>query len=379
MPFKLERISMSAANHRDDPVLAIICPQLGAASETFIKKHIELIAPGRTVVLTGEIHDPAWISCPVKQIPIRIGQYRFSSEIESDVLQFLMQNAATHILCEFGCIGGAVLELNQKSLHLPAYVHFHGQDASEFLSMPEIVEYYRLMGQTIDGVISVSQPMKNRLIGIGIPPEKLRVIHSGVDVPKKDFSNPENGPCRLIAVSRLIPKKGLLQTLMAFENSLGKDPSITLEIIGDGPLRPEIDAFIESRKLQSSVTLRGVLSHAEVLAMMDRSSIFVLHSMKDPKTGNREGLPVSLLEAAAHALPVVSTRHEGIPEAVEDEISGFLVNEGDWISMASCILKLARDPNLRKGMGLAGRKKIIESGFSTEAMVSELRRFMGLA
>lgn len=367
---------MSAANLSDGLVLCIVCPQLGAASETFIKKHIDLIAPKRTVVLSGAILDPTWISCPVKPIPISIGRHRFAPDIEAEVLGFLNQMAVTHILCEFGCIGGAVLELNKSSLHLPSYVHFHGQDASEFLSMPEIVEYYRRIGQIVDGVIAVSQPMKERLIGIGIPSDKLQVIHSGVDVPKDDYSHPEIEPCRLLAVSRFIPKKGLIQTLMAFEHAIGQDRNITLDIIGDGPMRSDIEAFIEHHRLQSTVTLHGTLPHTEVLEIMNRSSVFVQHSMSDPKTGNREGLPVSLLEAAAHALPIVTTRHEGIPEAVDDGLGGFLVNEGDWLSMADGLVKLVKDPVLRKRMGLAGRKKIMECGFSTEDMVSALRQFM---
>jgi colanic acid/amylovoran biosynthesis glycosyltransferase len=368
---------MSVANRSDGPVLAIVCPQLGAASETFIKKHIDLIAPKRTVVLTGAILDSAWISCPVKQIPIAIGEYRFSPDSEAEVLSFLQQMAVTHILCEFGCIGGALLGLNRATLHLPAYVHFHGQDASEFLRMPEIVDYYRWVGKTVDGVIAVSQPMSDRLIDIGIPAYKLRVIHSGVDVPKDNCSHPEVEPCRLIAVSRLIPKKGLLQTLMAFEHAMAEERNITLDIIGEGPMQSELETYIERHELQSGVTLHGILPHAGVLATMCESSAFVQHSMADPQTGNREGLPVSLLEAAAHALPIVSTRHEGIPEAVDDGLSGFLVDEGDWPAMADRIVELAKDPMLRKRMGLAGRKKIVDCGFSTKAMISELRRFMG--
>jgi colanic acid/amylovoran biosynthesis glycosyltransferase len=165
---------------------------------------------------------------------------------------------------------------------------------------------------------------------------------------------------------------------MAFEHALGQDRNITLDIIGDGPMRSDIEAFIEQHRLQSTVTLHGTLPHAEVLEIMNRSSVFVQHSMSDPKTGNREGLPVSLLEAAAHALPIVTTRHEGIPEAVDDGLGGFLVNEGDWLSMTDYLVKLVKDPILRKKMGLAGRKKIIECGFSTEDMVSALRQFMGI-
>jgi len=87
---------------------------------------------------------------------------------------------------------------------------------------------------------------------------------------------------------------------------------------------------------------------------MDEADIFVQHSMTDPETGDEEGLPVAILEAMSAALPVVSTRHAGIPEAVVDGSTGYLVNEGESAAMAERLIILARNHDLREPLGAAG-------------------------
>jgi len=362
---------------KKEPVLAIVCPQIGAISETFIRKHIEYLSPEKTVVLTGDVLDNTWFNGSVKIIPIEIGHYKFNAQLEKEVVQFLKTNKVTHILCEFGCIGGAVINLSQRLLHLPVYLHFHGQDASEFLRRPDIVSYYRWMGSVVDGVIAVSNPMKNRLIDIGIPSEKIRVIHYGVNIPD-DIASPEKDPCRFIAVTRLVAKKGIMYLLKAFLKTYSKNPNTTLEIIGDGPMRNEVEDFIKENNLVGAVTLYGLKPNEFVLERLKESSVYVQHSITDPATGNAEGLPNSILEASACGLPVIATNHEGIPEAVEHGITGFLVDESDADKMAEYMLKLSFDGNLRKSMGLSARKKMINEGFTTEKMIKKLRNFMGI-
>ncbi|HEY8510006.1 MAG TPA: glycosyltransferase, partial [Steroidobacteraceae bacterium] len=94
------------------------------------------------------------------------------------------------------------------------------------------------------------------------------------------------------------------------------------------------------------------------------ADLFLQHSVVDPVTGDEEGLPVAILEASASALPVVSTVHAGIPEAVDDGVSGFLVKEGDVQGMADAIVALASDGQRRIEMGLAGWRRVREQ-FST--------------
>jgi glycosyltransferase involved in cell wall biosynthesis len=88
-----------------------------------------------------------------------------------------------------------------------------------------------------------------------------------------------------------------------------------------------------------------------VEALLGECDIFLQHSRRDPATGDEEGLPVALLEAMSYGLAIVSTRHGGIPEAIEDGTTGFLVAEGDYGGMAARIVDFARDPQLRREFG----------------------------
>lgn len=359
-------------------VLAIVCPQVGAASETFIRKHLELLMPGQTVVVTGGVVDRSWLNAPILTVPQTRGRTQYPPPVETSIVQFFQEHGVTHVLCEFGSVGSGMVELNDRRLHLPLYVHFHGQDASEELRKPDMVSYYQWMGARATAVIAVSRPMAERLKGIGIPAEKVHIVHYGVFVPAAEYASPEQLPCRVIAVSRLVAKKGILHLLNAFAKAKQAVPEMTLDIVGEGPLRAEIENFVQENHLGNAVCLHGQKPNDFVLSMLDRSSIYAQHSMTDPATGNAEGLPVGILEAAAHGLPVISTFHEGIPEEVEHGVSGLLVKEGDADTMAEYLVRLARDGGLRKEMGMAGRKKIA-SGFTVDQSLGKLRSVMGLS
>ena len=151
---------------------------------------------------------------------------------------------------------------------MPIYVHFHGQDASEFIRRSDVAEYYKWMGSVVNGVITVSKPMSERLISVGIPEEKIRIIHYGVVYDPECNATPETNPCRFISVSRLVGKKGIHFVLQAFKRAKKAASHITLDIIGDGPLRGEIETFIAEHELTQSVKLYGEQPHEYVLDMI---------------------------------------------------------------------------------------------------------------
>jgi hypothetical protein len=126
--------------------LAIFTPQVGAVSETFITRQIDNLAPDRTVLVTREICEGARVVQPCLVTPHSGGVTVYYSEVEEQVVRFLAEHKVTHILCEYGCHGQSIVELNRRRLHLPIFVHFHGWDASKLLRNPEMVAYYRWMG-----------------------------------------------------------------------------------------------------------------------------------------------------------------------------------------------------------------------------------------
>jgi glycosyltransferase involved in cell wall biosynthesis len=113
-------------------------------------------------------------------------------------------------------------------------------------------------------------------------------------------------------------------------------------------------------RLEPVVTLHGWQPTAAIQACCGDSDVFVQHSILDPETGDEEGLPVAVLEAMAAGLPVVATRHGGIPEAVVAETTGALVGEGDVTEMAAQVVRLAADPDLRSRFGRAAWQRVRE-------------------
>ncbi len=370
-------------NLADDKIsLAIFTPNLGTLSETFIKKHIDLLLPGKTVVVTGNIFDKNWVDVPVLQIPYSEGPSNYSKETEEKVEAFLMQHNVTHILVEYGCYGTDIIELNSRKLKLPIFVHFHGGDAAAMLRRKEMVELYKWMGEQVTGVIAVAKPMAERLINIGIPANKVIINHYGIDIPEQVEAQPEKFPCHFIFVGRLTPKKAPALTLRAFAKAYSRIKNIHLDIVGDHflpnqstSIKAKLEDYITKNNLHDAVTLHGSRSNEYVKEILAKSSVYVQHSITVPETGDAEGLPNSILEASAVGLPVLSTFHEGIPEEVENFKTGLLVNEFDIDTMAEYMVKLASDPLLRKKMGLEGRKKV-ENEFSKERSIEGLRKII---
>ncbi len=367
---------------KKENTLAIFTPNFGTLSETFIKKHIDYLLPGKTVVVTGNIYDRNWANVPVLQIPYSEGPSKYSPEIEDKVESFLMQHKVTHILVEYGCYGTDIIELNSKKLNLPIFVHFHGGDAAAMLRRKEMVELYRWMVSKVNGVIAVAKPMAKRLAGIGIPGEKIVINHYGIDIPEHVVAQPEKSPCRFVFVGRLTPKKAPDITLKAFSKARSIVKNIHLDIVGDHflpnqstSMKAQLEDYTAKNNLLDAVTFHGAQSNKNVKEILVQSSAYVQHSVTVPETGDAEGLPNSILEASAYGLPVISTFHEGIPEEVENSKTGFLVNEFDIDAMAEYMIKLANNPELRKTMGLEGRKKI-ENEFSIEKSIVGLRKII---
>jgi len=257
------------------------------------------------------------------------------------------------------------------------YAHAHGLDVSkakleEVLTTGEYSPY-----ADASGVITMNRPSAGRLAEIGIPTGLIHVVHYGVCVPTVPPERETRDVVTCLAVGRMVAKKAPIYVLDAFRRAADHNPSLRLVYIGDGPLFPSAQQFVAALRLDRRVELVGSQDHSGVLERLRSADVFLQHSVVDPITGDEEGLPLSILEAMAQALPVVSTYHSGIPEAVIDKGTGYLVAEGDTVGMAERILELASSPNLRRLYGSAGWERA-RAEFSWERERTELLRIMGL-
>jgi len=376
--------------------LAIYSPNLGALSETFIKKHIEDILPGKTVVVAGSNDPPRYghwsVDAPTyilrnrrsialskrKKIWLTI-LHKLGLRPKNDLYynkplsDFLRQNNVDVIMGEYLNYSTTVIDLAKK-LNIKLFAHGHGYDVSQLIKQPFWKREYQRLNK-VDGIITMSEYNKEILIKAGIKKELIHVIPYGISLLPHVSKVRQSKFVKCIAVGRMVSKKAPLLLLESFMHASKRNDLLKLDFIGAGLLYDKALQYVKDFKLEDKVTMHGSLQNDMVINMMKEADIFLQHSITCPETGDQEGLPVAILEAMAYSLPVVSTFHAGIPEAVKNNESGFLVKEGDTYAMAEAILNLASEETLRINMGKAGRD-IIEKKFTWDIERNSLLKLL---
>lgn len=221
-----------------------------------------------------------------------------------------------------------------------------------------------------DFVSSISgwhQGFYERIASGGLRP----VIRCSVTVP--DYAE---GGANVVAVGRLVAKKGFDLLIRAFARL--DRPGIRLRIAGDGPERAALIALAEAEDIADRVDFLGAKPHAEALAVIRSGAIFAL-PCRTSATGDRDGIPVVLMEAMAAGKPVIAGQLETIAELVEDGTSGLLVPPDDVEALTEALRRLVDDPEAGKAMGLAGRRRVEEEFSDTinwdrlEAVIDAVR------
>jgi len=216
----------------------------------------------------------------------------------------------------------------------------------------------RVLFKGVAAVVVVNETQRERLIALGCPPTRVKVISDGV--PVESFEPSKNvaiQPCRFLAVGRMVEKKAPLNTVRAFALCAEACEGVTLTMVGGGPLESRARALAKELGVSQSIEFLGAQPNTRVRELLRQAGVFLQHSVTAPD-GDEEGRPAAISEAGASGLSVVSTRHAGIPQQVKHGETGFLVAEGDWPAMAEYMIQLAQDPALRERMGAAARKRM---------------------
>jgi colanic acid/amylovoran biosynthesis glycosyltransferase len=352
--------------------LAIFTAQLGTASEAFIRRHVEDLLPGRTVVVARNStsqFDGYWHSqCPVLfldrwalRLPVRLaGRVGVSQARLRDAAleRFLRQHGSTVILGEYLDQFVDFIPLLDR-MRLKYVAQGHGIDVSAALRKTGMAERYRAY-ESAAAILTRCEFHRQRLIGLGLPAERVQVNPGGVDVPEGIPARPAGACKRFLAIGRFVPKKGPIYLLEAFRRAAARDASITLDYLGGGELFPAAQQFVNACGLQDRVRLHGPAKDDVKLPLARACGVFLQHSLTDPETGDEEGLPAAIQEAMALGMTVVSTRHSGIPEAIEHGVSGLLVEEMDVEAMAEAMGRAGSDPALCARLGAAAHHKARE-------------------
>lgn len=182
-------------------------------------------------------------------------------------------------------------------------------------------------------------------------------IYNGIDLAQFPWLAPDNRPRHILAVGRLVVKKGFDVLIDALQLLHQRGESFHCTLTGDGPLRDELLARIAEYGLNERVTLNGSRPQPEIIAAMRQSAMVVAPCVVSEE-GDRDGLPTVLLEAMALGTPVVSTEVAGIPELVSDGQTGLCVAPRDPSALAEAMQRLLNDPALPLELSMQARMRI---------------------
>ena len=282
----------------------------------------------------------------------------------------LLSHRVDVLLANYGRTGVALLPLCRE-LSIPLVVHFHGYDAHMESEVARLGDGYRQLGRECAQFIAVSERMREALVGLGIPAEKISLIRYGVDPERFEARAAAPEEPLFFGVGRFVDKKAPCLTLLAFERVWRKHPDARLVLAGDGPLFETMHNLVEALGLDGAVEFPGVLSPDEVARWMRRASAFVQHSVTPrvgPNAGDSEGTPVAMLEAMMTGLPVIATRHAGLGEVIEHGVTGLLVEERDVEGMAAAMARVIESPAEAGRMGVAARSHALDRHTSSRYM-----------
>jgi len=383
------------------PAAIIYRDQLIPYSETFIPAQVEnfssyqgfyvgtsrfptaqsMLPQERTIVL-GDLASPAgfWKTA-----------YKLTGFVHPRWLTALQDLSPRLIHAHFGLDGVLALPL-ARTLNLPLIVTFHGYFATAEIELNKSKSFYaktrdfvknrgqfyrelyfrnrdRLFRQA-DGFIAVSEFIRSQLIEKGCPPEKIQVNYIGIDIDKFT-ANPEikREPIVLF-VGRLVEKKGCEYLIRAMAEVQRRMPDVELVIIGDGVLRSSLEDL--ASRLLNRYRFLGVQPSQVVKEWMQKASVLAAPSLTT-SLGESEGLPITILEAMAMKLPVVSSYHAGIPEAIIHEKNGFLIREKDWHELTQFILQLLQNNFLRQELSESSRA-MVERKFDLKKNAFQLEK-----
>ena len=296
-----------------------------------------------------------------KDIAINRKDAAFSKKLNEVIKSFKPDVIHGH----FGYESIILLE-NLTSCNCPIFITFHGYDASEMLRRKSYVKKLNLLFDKWKVTpLYVSKETGKDLANAGVKMPRGKLLYCGINtnyfIPQVKIA--AGGKFTFLQISSFYEKKGHTYTLTAFKKfleSVESKEKYKLILAGGGPLLETVKNEAKQLGLSEYVEFTGIITYKETLPLLQQADVFVHHSVT-ASDGGKEGIPTAIMEAMAMELPVISTRHAGIPELVEDGVNGYLVKEKDidtYAQRMKDILNWERLP--------ANRQKVLDT-FSRQA------------
>ncbi len=348
-----------------EPFIAAQALELRRYTPIFLGRMRYGSAPPGTAALALSDSGPAW--------PLRVS-WQMLGRSPAPFIRLLRGHRPALLHAHFGIEGAHALPLARR-LGVPLITTFHGFDVTlsnaALLTSPAWA-YYPLFRRQLAArgamFLCASGFIEKRLLALGFPPALTRTHYIGVDSRRISLRDAAEERLIILHVARLVEVKGTSHLLRAFAR-LGHAQA-ELVIIGNGPLAKPLAAEAAALGIAARVRFLGALPQAKVLEWMRQAAMLVLPSVRT-STGRIEGLGMVILEAAATGVPVIGSDIGGIPEAVSDGETGFLVPEQAVEALAARMALLMEDAALRRRMGTAARA-MVERKFDLVAQTNAL-------
>jgi len=268
-----------------------------------------------------------------------------------------------------------------KKYKIPFIVTFHGNDVASLIGrqrfFPKRWRYTlksKQIFQLMDLGLAVSPELISMLTELGCDNEKLELFRLGINLNKfKPTPKPPTNTLKFLLIGRFTEKKGHIYALKAFEQVIQQGYSAHLSFIGDGGLMEDCITFVKEKGLEKSVFFLGIKQPHEVQNHINNSHILLVPSVV-AKDGDREGLPTVIKEANACGIPAVGTYHAGIPELIQDNYSGFLVEERSVEQLLDKMVYFLENPEIIDEFG-ANARAIIEKEYDISKEVTRLETY----
>lgn len=276
---------------------------------------------------------------------------------------------------------GVLIAPVAASTQTPLAITFYGNDVSGLAKKTFWKKKYLDTFRLANLLVGISNHVCSRLSSLGAPRKKVRCWHLGVDISRFDYTRADKSfdgkQVHCVHIGRLVEKKSPIDLVESFNNALEKLPhnvELSLTIAGDGPLRNKVERSIQFLGIEDRVSILGAIPHSKVSELLREANLYTQHCKTAPD-GDQEGLGVSFIEASATGLPIVSTRHNGLPDVILDGQTGILVEEGDVEAMGDAIAFLAERPSEWVKMGEAGRRHVEET-FDLHTQVTTMKNWL---